>query len=732
MNTHNKYTNSKQNMKSLTNQNPTNRYNKTEHMKGHTHVYSKDHKYSQTNTEETTIRNEINEWIKETDYEKQLILYESSKSIWNEQIKYILKELTKNHKNKLLSYMLKQNETLNHSSKIKNSKSYTLLNENIWYGKNNIAEPNDFELIIETFDILISNGNNFFEFSILSNESTNKAEISNLLTNPYNFYVSVMRKNRIFPSELQNELFKYISINMCLKTPELFINSLEEKNSNVLMMIKSKIDNYFTDEKIIERKLKLTESFLGALINKDNNIDEELRERLYDYFTKIYWNKEHFVNCLRLMFNKITETNSILFCDNIQFILSRNVEVMTYEIFKLIVSRESTGLIEKNIINRLLSNSTSTQRRIDLIKYFDSIDMNLVKNQFVSLIIDNHVEWINEIVQSQKLTNPDVLIDEFITNDYGCLMMILGIAYSKNYLKNKILHMITSIIDHSQVDLIKTFGIFLETSKIKINELSMNEHLLISKYIKKYYFTPTGNITTKKYIIEPILSNFAFNNQKQIIKIEQINNFLNFGTFLIAKPNVKKLSKNVPIIHTNKFACIYESDDESDDETNDETDDETDDKTDKLDEFDEIDSTKKVFDENEEFDEEFDDELDENCIDIPNDEIFNNINMFFKSNDVEIGFDDLKYFIERSEKSQKEIKNKDFAYALFYSLSGRNTREINLIKILIQKMVQMSGFEKLNEEFSNLNKNVKLIKMLELDNPKIYEIIDGLKNHCVF
>ena len=57
------------------------------------------------------------------------------------------------------------------------------------------------------------------------------------------------------------------------------------------------ISNYYTDQKVLERRLKSTESFLGALINSDNRINVELRDRLYNYFTKIYWNKEHFVSC---------------------------------------------------------------------------------------------------------------------------------------------------------------------------------------------------------------------------------------------------------------------------------------------------------------------------------------------------------------------------------------------------------------------------------------------------
>jgi len=650
--------------------------------------------YKSDKTLELTIRSEIDEWIKDTrvdNFDEQTVIYESKKSTWNTQTKYIMKELTRNHKNKLLSHVLSDVKLSSSKSSEKDKyKSYTLLNENVWVGKNNIIGENDFDLIIETFDILISNGYDFFEFSVLSNGTTNKTEITNMLTNPYQFYVNVMRKDCRFTSSLQEELFAYLSLRMGLKNPESFVNSLQ-RNTTIIDAINLIVSNYYTEHKVIER-LKTTESFLGALINTDNRINVELRDRLYNYFTKIYWNKEHFVRCLLFMINKITDSNSMLIIDNMQFILSRNVDVMTFEIFKLIVLRESTRVTERNVIHGLLTNLVG---RNDLASYFDTIDMGEIKNQFISNIIDNYSQWIGEIIRHQKSVNPDVSIDEFKSNDYGCLMMILGIAYSNGFQKERILSTVSSIIELIDVNLIKPFGIFIETSQIKSNELEQVEHELISKYIHKFYLCPQSE-KRNKFIVETILSAFAFGDQTHTIRIVEIEQFLRTGSFVVIKSKVKKSDTYSKINFTNKFVGMYESDVETVDE--------------KSNESSSVDFDEEIVEEKE-FNE-------------PNEHILKNINMYFKSKDIEASFDDLKYFIETSKI---EINYKDFAYALFYSFGERTLRDIEQIKGLIHRMSLTVGFERIHEEIGELSRiNTGLIEMLKCDNPKLPEIISGL------
>jgi hypothetical protein len=574
-----------------------------------------------------------------------------------------------------------------------------LLNENVWIGKNNVDFDN-FELVLETFDILISNGFNFIEFSMLKNEFSNKSEIVNMLINPYQFYVNIMHKDSRIPSELQDKIFKYISIRMNLKNPDLFISSIQQ-NPSIIATINSFIDDHYTEERILEKRLESTESFLGALINKNNRINPELRDRLYDYF------------------NKITDSNSMLFIDNMQFFLSRNVNVMTHEIFKLIVLRESTQISERNIINGLLSNLVG---RKDLIRYFQSINIELIKHRFIDNILQNHKEWIEEVIQHQQLLNPNVPIDEFRTNDYGVLMMILGIGYSKGYMCDEISTMVLRIIEEDNINLIKPFGIFLEMGQINPNELEPMMYELISKYIHKYYFDPQTGMR-EKFIIETILSTFvSFGKKFKIdIRVKNIEQFMNFGTFLIAKPISKPSKVNWTINTTNKFAVIYKSDEESDNSDSD--DDSVNSDVVKC-------SDKKLSKQKvdgtfgDKFYEEFSEEFEDTEIAEPDEQILRQINTYFKSNDSDESFDDLKYFIETAKIP---IKFKDFTYALFYSFGERTLRDIIQIKTLIQKMSEIQGFEGILLQLISLIKtSTGLVEMLHCDNPKLMEIIAGI------
>jgi hypothetical protein len=84
----------------------------------------------------------------------------------------------------------------------------------------------------------------------------------------------------------------------------------------------------------------------------------------------------------------------------------------------------------------------------------------------------------------------------------------------------------------------------------------------------------------------------------------------------------------------------------------------------------------------------------------PNEHSLKNINIYFKSLDLEASFDDLKYFIETSKV---EINYKDFAYAFFYSFGERTLRDIEQIKGLIHQMSLIIVFERIHEEICELS-----------------------------
>lgn len=636
------------------------------------------------------IGEEIKKWIKtvrDDNYDEMIHIFNANKNSWKEQFDMLAKKLTKAHKEKVLDYVLKSNDFI--ASNKKKHRSYTLLNENIWFvnGSEIKDEEEEFQKIIKTFDILISNGFNFIDFSVLSNEIVNKSEIMKILSEPKYFYQVLTGKNKIIPSELAKQLENYVIRKMKIRTPEAFEKTIKT-NSAFNTGIIEQIDNFFTRENLISTRLKNTESFLGAIINPDNKITSSLRNRLYTYFTQIYWNDKHFVSCLKLMFNKITDTNSILFIDNMQFILSRDVNTMSKEIFKLVVLRESTNVTEKNIIQGLLSELAG---RDDLVMYFNSINIQNIRETFVSNIIEKFDVLIEEIIKSQQLSNPDVPLDEFRTNNYGALMMILGIAYSKNFSKERILNVVSSIIaDSDHVNMIKPFGIFIENSQITCNNLTNQEHELLVGFITKYYLNTSLGMR-EKYVIENILSDFVSKCLKSTVNIrkEHIDAFLTTGSFIIEK--VQKVQKVQTKIKSetfvkdvsNKFYNLMLDDEESDEET----------------------------------DEEFDDYPE------PDEKIFSNISQYFKTKDEETSYDDLEYFITKTK-----VPLDDFLYGLLYSFADRRPNDISRINILIQKLSLIPGFEKISSELKILiEENSSLIQTLGCDNPKLDDIIINFK-----
>lgn len=646
------------------------------------------------NYKNNLINEEIFRWcelINDDNYEEIIRIYDSKKNLWIKHIQNILKKITRNHEYKILDYIFKNTESLSIKNINKNkSSSFTLLNENVWYNEKcikNYDEIIEFEKIIKTFDILISNGYNFIDYSLLTNEISNKSEIIELLSNPETFYKILMKKYNRIPENLKYNLKEFLINKLKLINVESFILSFNN-NKNISFEILKMINDYYTEENLLTVKLKKTESFLGALINEGNKIKPNLKEKLYSYFTETYWNTEHFVSCLRIMFNKITETNFKLFVDYIQFILSRNVDVMTWEIFKLIVERESTNITEKNIVNSLFTNLVG---REDLKIYFQTIDLKIIKEKFISNIINNYNWWIENIIEIQKSANPYITdINEFRINDYGVLMMILSIAYSYGLNKEVILSTITNIIDNSNINFIIPFNEFLENANISNVSLSVQEYIIIRKYINKFYFNSSINMKDK-FIIESILSNFVSKGKKNkiMVRINEINLFVKSGYFVKIKSHKSNNKLNKSEIK-NIFSNL-----DSDLDSN-------------------INNNKKIFD------------IDINHINDeypePDKKIIDNINMFFRYSDKEIGFDDLKYFIEISKSTLK-----NFTYGLLFSLCERVIEEINQIKYLIEQIQKITGFETILLELKELIKmNNNLIEMLKCDNPKLLEIIKNI------
>jgi hypothetical protein len=665
------------------------------------------------------IDDEITNWvytITETNTGESIEIYESKKYSWLDRKQHMLKILVRNHKSQVLEYVL---DDITHmalaSPKQSEQVNFTLLNEAVWFNSSDIQKlvNPDFEKIkldiINTMLVLISHGHNFISLSSTENVSS-KSEIENMIKRPIPFYLSVVKRDKRIPSELQNNLYHFITVKMNLKKPELFEKTFESNGSFVLD-IKKIINEHFAETNTQLKRFETSESFLGAILNQYNRINPILRENLYRYFTSEYYDGEHFKTCIKLIFNKITESNSLLFTDNILFILSRNTYEISQEICKLLISRELTGITEKKIIETILSVPTG---KVDYAGYFDTIDIELVKTRFLENVIENFNQWVEDTILLQKTFNPEVEDNEFRTNNLGVVMMILGIGYSRRYIRKSIIDTIFTMFDtYSQIKLIKPFGVFLETSGINSENLDSDEYELVTKFIKSYYLSDNFK---DKVNIENILGNFVTNSQNNLqakasdsksttleIRKKNIDTFLNKGCFFL-----KKVSRVVPLKYfpdmKNGFNCLEdEQENEEDDQDDEQEDDQEDDQEDVQDDDQD--------DDQEEFPE-------------PNEKIIKNLQLYFKSNDEISKMEDLIYFITTDNVTQH-----DFSYGLYSSLIERKLSDIVGIKTILEKLSELSGFEKIEQEFILCHSTYPgLIEMMKCDNPKISQIVLELFN----
>ena len=593
------------------------------------------------------MKNWVNSIDNSRDPYEYMDFYESKKQ-WID-LSNILKELTRKHKFKVLDIILN-----NYKGEYE-SKKFKLHNENVWIGKD--VQINEYEAIINTFEILIKHGFNFIELSTISNYGT-KLDVIPMLKIPKMFYMSVINKDKRIPEHLQNQIFKYYTYTLKLKTPEEFILGL--KNPDIMVNTQIIINKFFESEIYLSSKLENAESFIGALINPNNKINTELKNKLYIYFTREYFNLSQFVTCLRLIFNKISENNIVIFKDNLLFILSKNVDIMSYEIFKLLLIRESTNIIERIIFSTLLSEPLNNS---EYSQYFLLIDINKIKEKFVFNIIENYEIWISDCICLQKKSNPMVNENEFKFNNMSVIFMIFGISYSHGYYKNEIIEKINKILFLNK-NFIKPFGIFLETSKIDYKNLVPNEYLMIKEFIKSNYYS---KFIMDKLNIETILSKFTNINNIRKFNIEL---FINTGSFnlLIESNNLNNIKKDYNL-NNNEIKTEIKTEIEI------------------------------------EFPE-------------PNNLIVKNISLYLNSNDKISAFEDLIYFI-----TNMKILLTDFSYAIIYSLFDCKISDFDDIKKLLNDIInntEIKYYENIKIEVSNIIKSYpKLMEMIIFDNPQI-------------
>lgn len=576
---------------------------------------------------------------------------------------YVFRDLIRNHKYQILDSFLSK---INISSIEK--RKYRPLNENVWVSSKQIPANIKSEDIIETFKILIK----YFRFTDLSEntqEPNSKIDILDMLKNPKKFYIGVVKRDKRLPNDLQNNLFHLLTKTFGYKSPDSFIIGLESESNTIITTITDMINDYFHNDKILKKRLETAESFLGALLNKDNKILPHVRTICYEYFTNVYLDCDHFTLCLREIVNKITKLNYLLYKDLMLFIMSRDVERISYEFFKCLVEREFTGINERLAFSIILDTPSD---KIDFNLYFEQIDIIECQNKFILHILSNYNKWLPSILNYQKQKNPNVPDTEFITNNYNVILMMFGIGYYYQINQIKIIDEIKYLIDN-EPNIIRGFGIFIETSQINLNNLNTMQIELIKYFITKCYF---NNSIKNKMTIESIFGKLLSNDSnKIIIQLQNIQSFINNNSFIC----------------DNNFNINDNSD---------------------------------IYDEIDIIDDDFDIiELISNA----NSKVKNTIQSFLKFKYNEQGLIDSIDNVIFGLIEQEKIPVEDIALGLISGLTESKPSDIPKIIKLLEYLKNINGYTDIISHIKNIfDKYPNYIENLSLDNPKIKNIINSI------
>jgi len=461
----------------------------------------------------------------------------------------------------------------------------------------------------------------------------------------------------------------------------------------------------------IEKRLEITESFLGALLHPNNKISSVLRSELYQYFTQEFDDWNHFKKCLRILFNKISEQNSVLFQDNVLFLISRNVDVMSNEIFKYLLSKENTSSTAQTTVETILSNPVG---RMDFVEYFKTVDLERIKEGFITNILQHQEEWLQDVISAQRQLNPDVSESEYRSSDLCVIMMILGIAYKRGYLVEDVISSVTGSLMREE-NTIKAFGTFLETSKIDVLNLKEMEKVFLQSYISMGY----GGSVRNKMLIEQFMSKMTGFE----IRKEHIENFISTGSFVVGQApktlkstipspvvkktvsvskkavskkavSVSKKAETIPKKVLNGFACLNVDDDEEEEE-------------------------EEV--EEEEVEEE---EVEEESYPEANPKVVVNLTSFFKGakSDFENSLDDLKYSITKSS-----ISPEDFAYGVLSTMIDRSESDKDSLTRMFRELKGVSRYENVDRVFKGLvTKYSSMVDEMLIDNPSVKRIIENI------
>jgi hypothetical protein len=280
------------------------------------------------------------------------------------------------------------------------------------------------------------------------------------------------------------------------------------------------------------------ETFLDSLMHPDNKLDNVKKIHLYKYFTEKLYNDTEFKKSMNDMFNKCSNKNINIFKNKIIFLLTRNINEMTFIIFEKIINfivNNSYSLMILNVILKEPSKSCFDE-------YFKVVDLVSIRNEMCNIILINHTEWIKNQTENQlyiedienKHKKKELYIN-LLQENYIKFYALMSVYYNNNINKDEIIDKLFTNCQRNlgnevevkiKLEFFKNINIY---KKYSLNSLPKDliESKILFNFIKDKYFLQECSKIVKFSIQSSIekIFNIPINERKNTCTF--INNFIN-------------------------------------------------------------------------------------------------------------------------------------------------------------------------------------------------------------
>lgn len=231
------------------------------------------------------------------------------------------------------------------------------------------------------------------------------------------------------------------------------------------------------------------ETFLMCLSNPplESPISEQHRNLMYKYITETFNNFDYYDDCFCYILNMNMKTDFT--CDKILYILHKYPEAGTKKLINWMCSMQFDDIgngTNVDIINVIDAIMLTPKPKTDFYNYLINYDLDTIRNNFINIVLENGLTWIDEWLQKKLESNYNTL-NEFDKNYknqvYNNLMIFYGKFYSYKLQNNQILDSINNFLNLNLFCKVTAVSYFITNSKIDLSNPNLKEKDFIIQFL---------------------------------------------------------------------------------------------------------------------------------------------------------------------------------------------------------------------------------------------------------